>query len=286
VAIHVRLGDILWGTHAAYRPLPMSFYRKALEVIWDREDAARNESKKTDVAGKTAAPSPGGSLVVGNVVIVTEDSSHSIVHRMAKEIHIFATAVAEKKGLSAPQRVYIQSISPSTDFCTLASARNVITAVSSFAWWASALNPGGGRGGEGEEKGGIAVLPGCAMMLPHEWKPAPRTHPHVRVRHDLTLPDLRPGTYVEGGKFGGKKGKATKNDGSLPASFEPGQCLSPAAIDAFFTSLASNLGGVSQKKAIDDLPPPLAREGSYVVPLSHLPRWAGNTAKEIETLFD
>jgi hypothetical protein len=30
VAIHVRLGDILHGHHAAYRPLPMSFYRLAL----------------------------------------------------------------------------------------------------------------------------------------------------------------------------------------------------------------------------------------------------------------
>lgn len=27
VAVHVRLGDILHGYHAAYRPLPMSFYR-------------------------------------------------------------------------------------------------------------------------------------------------------------------------------------------------------------------------------------------------------------------
>ena len=27
VAVHVRLGDILHGYHAAYRPLPMTFYR-------------------------------------------------------------------------------------------------------------------------------------------------------------------------------------------------------------------------------------------------------------------
>ena len=33
VAIHVRVGDILWGHHPAYRPLPMSFYRAALRAV-------------------------------------------------------------------------------------------------------------------------------------------------------------------------------------------------------------------------------------------------------------
>lgn len=105
VAIHVRLGDILWGHHAAYRPLPMSFYRAALGAL------------------------PGGGTTPRRVVLVTEDRTHEIVLRMADWLLRARLASC----------VRLQSSTLAGDFLTLYTAPALICSISSFAWCAAFL---------------------------------------------------------------------------------------------------------------------------------------------------
>ena len=110
VAVHVRLGDIVWGHHAAYRPLPMSYYAAALRAVAARREVA----------------------AVGRVVIIAEDPTDDIVQRM----------VAVMSGwLPGAGRVSARGASAAADFCALASAPNIVLSVSTFAWcaaWAGA----------------------------------------------------------------------------------------------------------------------------------------------------
>ena len=48
VAIHLRVGDIIWGHHAAYRPLPMGFYAPVLRRLAERVGGAVAVSPSVD----------------------------------------------------------------------------------------------------------------------------------------------------------------------------------------------------------------------------------------------
>jgi len=181
VAVHVRLGDILWGHHCAYRPLPVSFYRAALAAVAQR---LRAEDAAVGGGGGWAAP-------LGRVVLVTEDASHEIVIRLQACLEGLLAAGGHPNA-SAPTftpsssptctAVLTQSLSSAADFLSLAAAPALVLSVSSFSWWAAAL--GNAR---------TVVLPDFGLFRQHAWAPRPGlTAPHdMTLRAAITAKDLR-----------------------------------------------------------------------------------------------
>lgn len=186
VAIHVRLGDILWGHHAAYRPLPCSFYREALGAIATRlspgayrmgtqsssgTDSSRTVSTRTDsntTDSDSSAPAGvqehgDGSQCfsrLGRVVIVTEDKTHEIIVRLK----------AHLQGLGL--EVLTQADTLDADFSTLYTAPNLIISISSFAWWAAYLG-----------NATSVVMPDYGLLMRQTWHP----RPDILAQHDLGI---------------------------------------------------------------------------------------------------
>lgn len=337
VAIHVRLGDILWGAHAAYRPLPMSFYRSALDIIWatqssatcDYDDAWRSREgvhatnsltpqllpsavqtsptllPNSDVtsfldasssagtrrrrpsvsapltaaaAASTAsnaasasslrqvdldeadAQQPRNSMAAREqsstnaatkrtIVIVTEDANHPIIQRMAK--HLFDYCIGTLKLSPSSISIVCQSASVSGDFCTLCAAPNVVMSISSFAWWAAALNYAANR----------IIVPCCGMLKSHQWRPSPSRHPQVWMNHDLTMPDFR----CHGG----------------------GSPVSSTNAAGFVNGTGSSANAAPATSTHPRLPSTVTpRSGVTAIDLTHLPRWEGNTPSTVDSLFD
>lgn len=206
VAIHVRLGDILWGHHCAYRPLPMSFYVKALKRIADTlpaplrrasasggattpaDDAsAQPSASKVSRRAKSSSrrsPSPASAKNrqgeqgpsswqprLGNVILVTEDASHEIVTRMAARFEELLSPFGWKG------RVITQSSSLQEDFLTLYACPNLVLSISSFAWWAAFLSL------EQESKRCV-VVPDYGLLRGHVWFP---TADNEAAPHDMAL---------------------------------------------------------------------------------------------------
>jgi hypothetical protein len=138
IVIHIRLGDILWGHHAAYRPLPITFYLSAIDHIYTRKI-------------KTVS-----SLSPVQIVIVTDDPKHEIIERTRKIIQhylqgdvsyghnhrgsSFGAFKSTSSSSSSLCSVIVQSVSIAHDFNTLLSAKyGLILSVSSFSWWAAAM---------------------------------------------------------------------------------------------------------------------------------------------------
>jgi hypothetical protein len=158
VAIHVRLGDILWGHHAAYRPLPMSFYRAALHAI-----GARLVSPPAPgVPAVPAVDEAAARAAVGHVVLVTEDRTHDIITRMAASLRALGYTVSA------------QSTSQAGDLTTLLAAPALVLSISTFAWWPAFV--GGAR---------TVVVPYTGMMQRQRYCP----RADIAVLHDLTLRD-------------------------------------------------------------------------------------------------
>ena len=162
VVLHVRLGDILWGHHAAYRPLPFSFYRAALHAIASRlRGTGGGDAGATSPAALAAVA---GSL--GRVIIVTEDNTHEIVVRLAHHLRAACGCTVET-----------QSASLTADFLALLHAPNLVVSISSFAWWAAFLGDAA-----------TVVFPRFGLLARHTWHP----RPDVTALHDLTLHDALP----------------------------------------------------------------------------------------------
>lgn len=141
VAVHVRLGDIFHGVHAAYRPLPLSFYKQALQAVADRLQRGKGAG-----AGAASLPAP---AVLGRIVLVTEDRQHRMARRMEACLRILGYS-----------HIIIQACSLTEDFLTLYTAPNLILSISSFAWWAGYLG-----------RAGTVVFPEFGMYIQHCWSP-------------------------------------------------------------------------------------------------------------------
>lgn len=149
VAIHLRLGDILWGHHVAYRPLPCSYYRQALTVIAQR-------------LGKEGRS-------IGRVGLVVETPGHELVGRLE----------AALLGPTFPpiQGVFTVCGSVGSDLAALYTAPAMVLSISSFSWWPAALS----------RTAKTVVMPLWGLFLPHHWHPSPLHCPSLSVRQDLTI---------------------------------------------------------------------------------------------------
>jgi Glycosyl transferase family 11 len=226
VAIHVRLGDILWGHHCAYRPLPVSFYLRALKEIaasLRRRDASVVSSNtEKDVPTKSLlvsrrgkkstgsrSPSPSrrkrGSKeateetswqsCLGNIILVTEDATHQIITRMTERLQQLLSQTGDN-GSSATKksgwkgRIITQSSSLQEDFLTLYRCPNLVLSISSFAWWAAFLSM------EDKSKRKI-IVPDYGLLRAHVWFPTEKAYPltngkgtvesHEPAPHDMSL---------------------------------------------------------------------------------------------------
>jgi hypothetical protein len=155
VAIHVRVGDILWGHHAAYRPLPMSFYRAALAAV-----AARR-----------------GGAPLGRAVLIAEAPDHALVVRMARALRDLAGADGAPLLRGGVAVGTGGGGSVGADLAALYTAPALILSVSSFAWWPAFLS----------RRARVVVVPQWGLLKPHAWEPAPHRRPGALVVQDTTL---------------------------------------------------------------------------------------------------
>lgn len=209
IVIHVRLGDILWGHHAAYRPLPISFYLTAIDHIYtSQRETSRTIKKK-------------GSSSPFTVLIVTDDPKHIIVERMKSIIQLylqgnalyghkhrgssFGAFQSSSSSSSLSCTVDVKSVSVSSDFNSLLSAKlGLILSVSSFSWWAAAMlywsSPRSGLRKDDDNDNDdddasfdqhfypTIVVPRYGLFQQQTWTPAPRLCPTVvDVIHCLQL---------------------------------------------------------------------------------------------------
>ena len=147
VAVHVRVGDIMWGHHAAYRPLPVSFYRNALARI-------------------PAYAASLGTHEAGRVFFISEDAAHALVTRLVAALRSDGHDVTARGGASVDD-----------DLAALYSAPAVVLSVSSFAWWPAVLS----------RVARTVVVPCWGLLRPHAWEPAPRDFPGCTLFHDMTV---------------------------------------------------------------------------------------------------
>lgn len=299
VVIHVRLGDILWGHHGAYRPLPMSYYRQALAAI--RAAAAAQEEEDE-----------GSTTNDWRCVLVSEVASHPLLSRMTEQLRKGVPKLcssstgakgdhdhdgdddAVKAGKHAAEdgeeerwhfsEVVTQSCSLRADLLTLCAAQWLVGSISSFAWWPAFL--GACRG---------VVLPGWGMLLTHSWRPS--VHFPVHIQHDMAVPCLplsllyQPAPAPAQGQ-GQRQAQAAA---PVPASQLATQLqvlmrakadgisirpLLPAAVDSLqqaeheHDEEAEGAGATAERKRV------------LLMPLPNLRRWPGNTGGAIESLFD
>lgn len=261
VAIHVRVGDILWGHHPAYRPLPMSFYRAALRAValslppeesrgaaggasaqrLRRRGSAAGQGEgsvgsavSVASAGRAAPPHPPPSL--GRVVIVSEDPRHALVRDMAAHLRT-------QKDVAVASVSVAGGGSVSSDLAALASAPALVLSVSSFAWWPAFLSATARR----------VVVPQWGLLLPHTWRPSPAAHPSVECVQDMTL-----------------------------RAVPPAERRAPqVALATLQDALEGVLGREGAPLPRFDPAPRVT-----VVPLPDLAPWPGNTHDAVKTLFD
>jgi hypothetical protein len=180
VAIHLRLGDILWGHHVAYRPLPCSYFRQALTAI----------AQRLGREGRS----------IGRVGLVVETPGHELVGRLE----------AALLGPSFPpiQGVFTVCGSVASDLAALYTAPAVVLSISSFSWWPAALS----------RTAKTVVMPLWGLLLPHHWQPSPLHCPTLIVRQDLTIRDYPEKSGGDGGGGGGGTPSPSPLQGPFPPS--------------------------------------------------------------------
>jgi len=159
VAVHIRLGDILWGHHTSYRPLPLSFYRSALKAI----------------AARFHVPT------LGRVVLVTEAPKHPLIERMICDLKDWGLKGTNTIPPIARSFEAWSSGGVDGDLAALFSSPSMVLSISSFCWWPAALST----------KARVLVVPIWGLTRPHTWRPSPREYPLRHVKHDLTIRDYK-----------------------------------------------------------------------------------------------
>lgn len=162
IVFHVRLGDILWGHHGAYRPLPLSFYKasvRSIQLQWLKEEQGRDVRVDATASEDDMKPP-----VDGRIIIVTESENHTLIAQLKSAFE------------SIGWTVVTQSHSITGDLSTLLLAPQLVLSISSFAWWPAFL-------GQARH----VVVPRWGMLTPHVWIPS-SSHPQVKVQHDMSIP--------------------------------------------------------------------------------------------------
>ena len=264
ICIHVRLGDILWGAHAAYRPLPMSYYRQSIDYIYKQYNILSSLASKSHTAIR--------------IILVTEDANNPIILRMANSLYDYIiTTYNNSSSLSIHLLIYIQSISVTADFLTLTTSPNIILSISSFVWWAAALN----------KIANYIIIPECGMFVKHQWQPAPRMQAHVFIRHDLTLPELRISKYnTKLWKHMNKNYYMEKTNEELCTSKSYTIEDNISIIEELSKKYSTITSKSGTSSSYIDFPPINQRSGTYSISLQHLGRWPGHKKEAIESLFD
>lgn len=168
---------VLQGHHAAYRPLPLSFYRAALTHYWGELPLRHNAVCCHCCGGRTPRKLISRSLcrlrcriclhssltthvfsLAGGsddtnrnavtppqrVLIVTEQADHAFILALREDL---TRAAAELSQTSSPPSehtphrvtVDVQSKDLVSDFLALYTAPRLVLSVSTFAWWAAFL---------------------------------------------------------------------------------------------------------------------------------------------------
>ncbi len=122
VVAHVRLGDIVSGLHASYRPLPYLFYREALQAVIHRQ----------------------GGVLPKRVLLVTNEPQHAIVRRLKTALQDWLHSEHPRSAPTGdtPCVFEVYSHSMLGDFLLMRGAANLILSVSTFSWWAGILGSG------------------------------------------------------------------------------------------------------------------------------------------------
>jgi len=283
VAIHVRSGDILWGHHAAYSPLPLSFYRAALLHIAQKRAAeqrrageeeeggrrgaaraARRSSSSGSAAAVPAQPparSSSQALSLGTVVLIAESPRCALLQRLAAALESEGVQGGRGSPGSMPRlrAVRIQSSSIGADLASLFSAPALILSISSFAWWPALLSC----------SAKAVVMPVWGLLKPHSWAPRPQL-PSERISHCMTIAAV---PEEEEGEGGGGEEKQRIGAASGP-------CRQAARLQSLAAALTAALGPADAARGHAAAPRVLELE------LPALQCWGGNTAAALDTLFD
>lgn len=256
VAVHIRVGDILWGHHTAYRPLPMSFYQSALHTVAAQLPAPKSTSGATSpIARSSQASEPSATTCsqcgaqhppLGKVVIVTEDPKHEIIRRTAE--HFRSLLCCGDQPLCSGG-VEIVSGSLSGDLTLLYTAPALVLSVSSFAWWPAFLS----------RTARPIIVPSWGLLKAHYWKPSPRRNPQLFMRHDMTVRPLGP-QWSE---------MAERSDAAV------------SAIGALIMKAVRVRGD-----ALEEDVEKCCAKGVTIVKLDHLPHWPGPLRSSIDGLFN
>lgn len=287
ICIHVRLGDILWGAHASYRPLPMSFYRQSIDRILQTftDDTKGGHSSSSSVIAPLSL----------RIIIVTEDASNPLIVRMTNALYEYIQKeyIVSQRNLPVTYkdiRILIQSKSITEDFLTLTRAPNIILSISSFVWWAATLNSTAKN----------IIIPECGMFVSHRWQPAPRTQPHVYIRHDLSVPWLVPDKLRNN-----PTNTLLQHSPSVSASTHDNIAIINRLIERYKKDLSviqdkgikhklnrspnsveSTTPTTTTTIVMNDFPNVIVRTSVHVISLIHLSRWPGHKKEAIESLFD
>ena len=274
IVIHVRLGDILWGHHAAYRPLPISFYLTSLDTIFDR----KQESKSNNISTKSEI----NKHDMYTIVLVTDDPNHIIIEKMKIILCSYLQGDSSyshgHRGTSFGQYpncvINVQSLSIATDFNTLLTAKDgLILSVSSFSWWSAAMlhwlirkNDDDDDNDDNEQvyKKTKATMSSKGLKMSINKNEAYNKPSLFKSSfHESLYPTLIVPRY---GLF--LKQKWTPAPRLLPTIVNVDHCLSLTLQNETLETLE----GSSSTKVID-------------IELSSLNRWEGNTKSAIEKLF-
>jgi len=139
IVAHVRLGDIVSGLHASYRPLPYLFYREAVTAVVHKQGSTPRR-----------------------VLLVTNEPDHAIMQRLQSNLQTWLHTAHPRCAPdgAAPCVVEVYSHCMLGDFLLMRSAPNLVLSVSTFSWWAGVLG------------GGFVVMPCHGNAWPSSAPPA------------------------------------------------------------------------------------------------------------------
>ena len=119
IVAHVRLGDIVSGMHASYRPLPFLYYREAVRAV---------------IAAQ-------GGAMPNQVLLVTNEPGHAIAQQLRSSLAAWLATECPGDATASPT-VSVYSHSMLGDFALMQRAPNLVLSVSTFSWWAGVLGTG------------------------------------------------------------------------------------------------------------------------------------------------
>jgi hypothetical protein len=312
VAVHVRAGDILWGHHAAYRPLPLSFYRDALHIAaarlaagaaaddarGDRGTPARPPRHRS--VSRRRAPSAGGGSGGGGRASAAADHSAATA---AAPAAASATHLCGHCGRHHGRLGRVVIVTEDAQNALVQRTAAALRTLAAFgggtvdAAGAAPLVAGGVTVRSGSLSDDIATLVTApALVLSVSgfawWAGQLSTHAHTVVAPRwglLTTQDWQPSPAAH-------PALVMRHDLTLlrtgPAWVAPGEdeaaalARLQAALAAALPAPPGSVGDGASWALTGDFRPLPQASRVVDVPLPHLPAWPGNRPHAVEALFD